>query len=45
MRNITNKRIISYTNELYDNALYTGYFRSTTFNPPRTFGLTVGKKF
>ncbi|MDO6415262.1 TonB-dependent receptor [Sphingomonas sp. BIUV-7] len=45
IRNIGNKRIISNTQENYDNVLYTGYFRSTTFQPPRTFGLTVERKF
>lgn len=45
MRNIGDKRIVSNILEAYDNVLYTGYFRSTTFAPPRTFGLTIEKKF
>jgi iron complex outermembrane receptor protein len=45
VRNISDKRVVSNIVEAYDNVLYTGYFKGTTFQPPRTFGVTVERKF
>jgi len=41
VRNITNKRVAGFMNELVDGP-YTGTFRATTYKPPRTYGVTVG---
>ena len=44
IRNITNKRVAGFMNELVDTP-YTGVFRATTYKPPRTFGVSVGVDF
>jgi hypothetical protein len=41
-RNLTDERIISDQAELSSSL---GLFRSTTYRPPRTFGVTIGKSF
>lgn len=43
-RNLTDERIYSNLAEFNDGA-FTGLFRSATYRPPRTFGVTVGKHF
>ena len=45
IKNILDARIASAMSGNYDNVIYTGWSRETTFRPPMTFGLTVGKKF
>lgn len=44
-RNLTDERIISNQLEANDGANATGLFRSTTYRPPRTYGVTIGKAF
>jgi iron complex outermembrane receptor protein len=45
IKNILDARIASAMTGQYDNVIYTGWYKETTFRPPMTFGLTVGKKF
>lgn len=41
VRNITDKRVAGFMNEIVDTP-FTGSFRATTYKPPRTFGVIVG---